>query len=65
MKINLPKKQIEDIGRFYDFVKSPAGVIETFFISPTGKKATRYYDDRDQFAQDVVLYNHHGFAPYG
>ena len=64
MEVQVPKKQIEDIARFYDFLQSPSGIIEAFYIAPTGQKDTRYYDDRDRFIHDVVAFNHHGFTCY-
>ena len=62
MEIKMPKKQVEDIGCFFDFLKSDSGVIEGFFIKPTGEKAIRYYNDKQIFIRDTVLFNSHGFT---
>lgn len=65
MEIQLTKKRHEDIGRFYDFIKSDVGIIEAFFLKPDGKtKATRFYEGRDKFIEEVLAFNTKGFTCY-
>lgn len=64
MKIEITKKQAEDIQRFYDLIHSDLGVIEAFFLSPDGKKKTRFYDDKKTFLNEVAVFNSKGFTCY-
>jgi hypothetical protein len=66
MEVQITRKQLADIGRFFDLVKSDAGVIETFFKKPNGAKATKYFatGDKQLFIESVVAYNHQGFTCY-
>jgi hypothetical protein len=64
LEIQIRKKQLEDIGKFYDLINSDSGIIETFFVKPDGTKATRFYEDKQKFITDVVAFNHKGFTCY-
>ena len=54
MEIQVDKKQYEDIVRFYDLIKSDSGIIEGFFLKSDDTKASRYYNDREKFVQEVL-----------
>lgn len=64
MGITITKKQCEDIGSFFDLLKSESGVIEGFFLKPDGQKITEYFDEKQAFVQSVAAFNHHGFTCY-
>jgi len=63
-KITVEKKRLEDIGGFFDLLKSEHGIIETLFLKPDGKNITKYHDSREEFVKSVVGFNHHGFTCY-
>jgi hypothetical protein len=64
MEIQLPEKQFDDLGIFFDLIKSDSGIIESFYIKPDGRKSTRFYENKHQFIEDVVTYNYKGFTCY-
>ena len=66
MEVQITRKQLADIGRFFDLVQSDAGVIETFFRKPDGAQAIKYFGtgDKQPFIESVVAYNHKGFTCY-
>lgn len=63
-KVQLTRKQHEDLGAFFDLLKSDSGLIEGFFLKPDGQKVTQYFNDRLTFIQSVAALNHHGFTCY-
>ena len=64
MEIQISEKQFDDLGKFFDLIKSDSGIIETFYVKPDGTKSTRFYDNKQQFINDVVAYNYKGFTCY-
>ena len=64
MEIQVTRKQYEDVGRFYDLIKSDAGVLEARFIHPDGTAQSRYYNDRKKFTDEVLVKNSQGWTCY-
>jgi hypothetical protein len=64
MKLQISKKQYSDLEQFYDLVKSDAGIVEGFFLTPDNKSASVYFDDKTDFAQTVLAFNAKGFTCY-
>jgi hypothetical protein len=66
MEVQITRKQLADIGRFFDLVHSDAGVVETYFRKPDGAQATKYFatGDKQLFIDNVLAYNHQGFTCY-
>ncbi len=66
MEVQITRKQLTDIGRFFDLVQTDTGVIETYFRKPSGAQATKYFamGDKQPFIESVVAYNHQGFTCY-
>lgn len=63
-QIQITQKQHDDIGTFFDLLKSDSGVIETLYLNPDGTKKTEYFNEKQAFIQSVVAFNHNGFTCY-
>jgi len=64
METMVTRKQHEDVGRFFDLIKSPSGIVEARFLRPDGKAVSRYYDDRKRFTDEVLILNSKGWTSY-
>jgi hypothetical protein len=64
MEIACTKKQVSDIGQCYDLFKGDGGVIEAFFIKPTGENEARFYEEKKKFTDETLFFNNEGYTSY-